>query len=63
MKKRNPIVRDLHSDKYRSRVINGKKRILRDDTYDWVAELYEDDDGETTEDRGRDKDLQSSDDC
>lgn len=38
-----------------------KKRGV-DETYDWVAEWQEEQDGTTTEDSGRDKDVQSTDD-
>ena len=62
MNKKNPIVRDVQSDKYRTRVVKDKKRVLRDETYDWVAELYEEQDAQTEQDTRRDEDIQSSDD-
>jgi len=34
----------------------------RDETYDWVADWQEETYGEATEDTGRDKDVQSTDD-
>jgi hypothetical protein len=62
MNKKNPIVRDVQSDKYRTRVVKDKKRVLRDETYDWVAELYEEQNAQTEQDTRRDEDIQSSDD-
>jgi hypothetical protein len=62
MNKKNPIVRDVQSDKYRTRVVRDKKRVLRDETYDWVAELYEEQNAQTEQDTRRDEDIQSSDD-
>lgn len=62
MNKKNPIVRDVQSDKYRTRVVKDKKRVLRDETYDWVAELYEEQNAQTEQDTRRDEDVQSSDD-
>ena len=62
MNKKNPIVRDVQSDKYRTRVVNDKRRVLRDETYDWVAELYEEQDAQTEQNTRRDEDIQSSDD-
>jgi len=62
MNKKNPIVRDVQSDKYRTRVVNDKRRVLRDETYDWVAELYEEQNAQTEQDTRRDEDIQSSDD-
>jgi len=61
MKKRNPIVRELHNTKYRNRIVPNKKKGY-DETYDWVAELYEEQDGKTEEDRRTDKTIQSDDD-
>lgn len=62
MNKKNPIVRDVQSDKYRTRVVKDKKRVLRDETYDWVAELYEEQNAQTEQNTRRDEDIQSSDD-
>ncbi len=62
MNKKNPIVRDVQSDKYRTRVVKDKRRVLRDETYDWVAELYEEQNAQTEQDTRRDEDIQSSDD-
>ena len=62
MNKKNPIVRDVQSDKYRTRVVKDKKRVLRDETYDWVAELYEEQNAQTEQDTRRDEDIQSSED-
>lgn len=62
MNKKNPIVRDVQSDKYRTRVVKDKRRVLRDETYDWVAELYEEQNAQTEQDTRRDQDIQSSDD-
>ena len=62
MNKKNPIVRDVQSDKYRTRVVRDKKRVLRDETYDWVAELYEEQNAQTEQDTRREEDIQSSDD-
>lgn len=62
MNKKNPIVRDVQSDKYRTRVVNDKRRVLRDETYDWVAELYEEQNAQTEQNTRRDEDIQSSDD-
>lgn len=62
MSKKNPIVRDVQSDKYRTRVVKDKRRVLRDETYDWVAELHEEQNAQTEQDTRRDEDIQSSDD-
>ena len=60
MKKNNPIAKQLGNPKYRSRVVPKKRGV--DETYDWVTEWQEEQDGTTTEDSGRDKDIQSTDD-
>jgi len=60
MKKNNPIAKQLSNPKYRNRVVPNKKG--RDETYDWVADWQEETYGEATEDTGRDKDVQSTDD-
>tara|TARA_R110000803_G_scaffold4151_1_gene14255 strand:- start:423 stop:671 length:249 start_codon:yes stop_codon:yes gene_type:complete len=62
MNKKNPIVKDLHSSKYRSRIIQDKRPTLRDEQYDWVAELYEEQDAQTEQATRQDEDVQSSDD-
>jgi hypothetical protein len=63
---RNSIVENIglawvySNPKYRSRVVPKKRGV--DETYDWVAEWQEEQDGTTTKDSGRDKDVQSTDD-
>ena len=59
MNKRNPIAKQIRNPSYRTRVVPNKRGV--DETYDWVAE-WMDEDGETTEDRREDKDVQSTDD-
>lgn len=61
MYKKNPIVRELHNNKYRNRVVPNKKKGY-DETYDWVADWQEEENGETSEDNRADEDIQSSDD-
>lgn len=56
--KKNPIVKDLHTNKYRKRVIPNKKRTLIESYYD-VNETEEDYDGETSEDPQGNKVIQS----
>jgi len=56
--KKNPIIRDLHTNKYRKRVIPNKKRTLLESYYD-VNETEEDYDGETSEDPQGNKVIQS----
>lgn len=60
MKKRNPIAKQIRNPTYRTRVVPNKRGV--DETYDWVAEWMDGDNGETTEDRREDKDVQSTDD-
>lgn len=56
--KKNPIIKDLHTNKYRKRVIPNKKRTLLESYYD-VNETEEDYDGETSEDPQGNKVIQS----
>jgi hypothetical protein len=58
--RKNPIVKDLHNVKYRKRVVPNKKPIM-DDPYDWINELYEDDNGTTSEADSRDQNIQPDD--
>lgn len=57
--KKNPIIKDLHTNKYRKRVIPNKKRTLLESYYD-VNETEEDYDGETSEDPQGNKVIQSN---
>jgi len=56
--KKNPIIKDLHTNKYRKRVIPNKKRTLIESYYD-VNETEEDYDGETSENPQGNKVIQS----
>ena len=60
MKKRNPIAKQIRNPTYRTRVVPNKRGV--DETYDWVAEWMDEEDGETTENRRENKDLQPTDD-
>tara|TARA_B000000609_G_scaffold148189_1_gene131682 strand:+ start:565 stop:759 length:195 start_codon:yes stop_codon:yes gene_type:complete len=60
MKKRNPIAKQIRNPTYRTRVVPNKRGV--DETYDWVAEWMDKEDGETTENRRENKDLQPIDD-
>ena len=61
MNKKNPIVKELNSNKYRQRVVPSKKKGY-DETYDWIADWEEERNGKTSEDNRADEDVQSSDD-
>lgn len=56
--KKNPIIKDLHTNKYHKRVIPNKKRTLLESYYD-VNETEEDYDGKTNEDQQGNKVIQS----
>jgi|TARA_R100001460_G_scaffold45412_1_gene82553 hypothetical protein len=60
MKKRNPIAKQIRNPTYRTQVVPNKRGV--DETYDWVAEWMDEEDGKTTEDRRENKDVQSTDD-
>lgn len=55
--KKNPIIKDLHTNKYRKRIIPNKKRTLIESYYD-TDETYEEQDGTTNQDKQGNKDIQ-----
>jgi hypothetical protein len=56
--KKNPIKKDLYTNKYRKRVIPNKKRTLTEFYYS-TDETHEENNGTTNQDKQGNKDIQS----